>query len=104
MAGFSGDPNAYLSFDYLLLHKPSDDPVVYGSSLNGRSVISLSLFPNEARGVLLAVFGQVSMVRVLLLTLSAHAREGYSTHFVCHSFIQSVTLSAADLDDGRLSG
>ncbi len=46
--------------------------------------------------------------RQYLLTLSAHAREGYSTHFVCHSFIhsvsQSVTLSAADLDDGRLSG
>ena len=36
----------------------------------------------------------------VLVTLSTHAREGYSTHFVIHS----VTLSAADLEDGRLPG
>ena len=27
-----------------------------------------------------------------LLTLSAHAREGYSSHFVCQSVSQSVSL------------
>ena len=29
----------------------------------------------------------------LLLTLSVHAREGYSSHFVCQSVSQSVILS-----------
>ena len=38
----------------------------------------------------------------LLLTLSAHAREGYSSHFVCLSFCLSVCLSVADLEDGGL--
>ena len=31
----------------------------------------------------------------LLLTLSAHAREGYSSHFVCHS----VSLSLFDFGE-----
>ena len=36
-----------------------------------------------------------------LLTLSVHAREGYSSHFVCLSICLSVCLSAY-LEDGRL--
>ena len=29
---------------------------------------------------------------VIFLTLSAHAREGYSSYFVCHSLTHSLTL------------
>ena len=29
-------------------------------------------------------------IKTLLLTLSAHAREGYSSHFVCHSLCFSI--------------
>ena len=35
----------------------------------------------------------------LTLTLSAHVREGYSTHFVC----QSVSHSTEELEDGNPS-
>ena len=35
--------------------------------------------------------------RFVLLTLSAHAREGYSSHFVCLSVSQSVSQSVTFL-------
>ena len=39
---------------------------------------------------------------VLLLTLSAHALEGYGSHFVCLFVCFYVSLSVADLEDGGL--
>ena len=38
----------------------------------------------------------------LLLILSAHAREGYSSHFVCHSVSQSVCVSLFDFGEGAV--
>ena len=38
-------------------------------------------------------------IKLLLLTLSAHAREGYSSHFVCHSVTLSVSLSLFDFGE-----
>ena len=39
------------------------------------------------------------LLLALLLTLSARALEGYSTHF-CHSVNQIVIYSTVDLEDG----
>ena len=39
---------------------------------------------------------------LLLLTLSAHAREGYSSHFVCQSVSQSVCVSLFDFGEGAV--
>ena len=39
-----------------------------------------------------------SCLLVSLLTLSAHAREGYSSHFVCHS----VCVSLFDFGEGAV--
>ena len=39
-----------------------------------------------------------------LLTLSAHAREGYSSHFVCHSLTHSLTHSLFHSGEGAVSG
>ena len=39
-----------------------------------------------------ACVGVRSLAEALYLTLSTHAREGYSSHFVCHSVSQSVCL------------
>lgn len=47
-------------FPHLYLHRPADDTEMFGSSLNGRSVISFSVFPNETKGVLLVANGTVS--------------------------------------------
>ena len=37
-----------------------------------------------------------------LLTLSAHAREGYSSHFVCQSVSQSVCVSLFYFGEGAV--
>ena len=39
-----------------------------------------------------------------LLTLSAHARGGYSSHFVCQSVSQSVCVSFLILEKAPFSG
>ena len=44
----------------------------------------------------------VQKLSALFLTLSAHALEGYSSHFVCLCVCLSVCLSVADLEDGGL--
>ena len=44
---------------------------------------------------------RVSYVVIKYLTLSAHAREGYSTQFVCQSVSQSFChTTITDLEDG----
>ena len=44
----------------------------------------------------------VLLIYVVLLTLSAHTREGYSSHFVCQSVSQSVCVSLFDFGEGAV--
>ena len=44
----------------------------------------------------------IVMFRQLSLTLSAHAREGYSSHFVCQSVCLSVCVSLFHSGEGAV--
>ena len=43
------------------------------------------------------------VIRCDLLTLSAHAREGYSSHFVCHSVCHFSILEKAPFSGLKLT-
>ena len=81
------------------------DPVIvsfeYGEGIVYHMISHFYLQRSETRTKKQGKFMSASSYTMYtgLLTLSAHAREGYSSHFVCHSVCLSVCLSLFDFGE-----